>query len=84
MDLSIWCRTFMHIWEKEVFFLSAVKFFLAPAPQEGPFQVMFAETQHTEQQNEHMRAQESRCYENKLCLRRFTHPILLVSDDDVR
>ena len=26
---------------------------------------------------------KSRCYEKNLCLRRFTHPMLLISDDDV-
>ena len=46
--LSTWCRTFMHTRQKEVFFLSALKISFAPTPQEGPLQVMFAVTQHTE------------------------------------
>ena len=50
--LSTWCRTFVHTREKEVFFLSARKISLAPTPQEGPFQVLFAGTSHTEEQKE--------------------------------
>ena len=50
--LSTWCRTFMHTREKEVFFLNALKISLAQPLQEGQFQVMFAETQHTKEQKE--------------------------------
>ena len=42
----------MHTREKEVFFLNTLKISLAPTPQEGPFQVMFAGTQHTKEQKE--------------------------------
>ena len=42
----------MHTREKDVFFLNALKISLAPILQEGPFQVMFAGTQHTEEQKE--------------------------------
>ena len=49
---STWCRTFMYTREKDVFFLNALKNSLAPIPQEGPFQVMLAVTQHTEEQKE--------------------------------
>ena len=45
-------RTFMHTREKEVFILNALKISLAPTPQEGSFQVMFAVTQHTKEQKE--------------------------------
>ena len=50
--LSTWCRTFMHTWEKEVFFLSTLKISLAQTHQEGPFQVMFVRTQQTNVQGE--------------------------------
>ena len=42
----------MHIREKEVFFLNTLKISLAPTPPEGPFQVMFVETQQTKEQKE--------------------------------
>ena len=42
----------MHTREKDVFFLNALKISLAPNPQERRFQVMFAGTQHTEEQKE--------------------------------
>ena len=48
--LSTWCKTFLHIREKEVFFLNTLKISLAPTSQEGPFQVMFAGTQQTREQ----------------------------------
>ena len=38
--------------EKKVFFLNALKISLAPTLHEGPFQVMFAWTQHTKEQIE--------------------------------
>ena len=50
--LSTWRRTFMHRREKEVCFLNTLKIFLAPPPQEGQFQVMFAGTKHTKEQKE--------------------------------
>ena len=78
--LSTWCRTFMHTRDKEVFFLNSLKISLAPTLQERPFQVMFAGTQQTQKElNLSVRA---RCYENNVCLRRFLHPISLVSDAD--
>ena len=60
MILSAWCRTLMHTREKEVFFLNALNSFPASSSQEGPFQVTFAVTQHTEEQQgtEHVIAQE--------------------------
>ena len=39
--LSTWCKTFMHIREKDVFFLNTLKVSLAPTPHERPFHVMF-------------------------------------------
>ena len=45
--LSTWCRTLMHTWEREVFSLNTLKISLAQTPREGPFQVMFAVTRHT-------------------------------------
>ena len=50
--LSTWCRTFMHTNEKEVFFLNTLKISLAQTPQEGPYQVMFVDTQQTREQKE--------------------------------
>ena len=37
---------------KEVFFLNTLKISIAQSPQEGPFQVMFVETQQTREQTE--------------------------------
>ena len=51
-SLSSWCRTFMYTRDKEVFFLNTLKISLAPTHQEGPFQVMFVETQHNREQKE--------------------------------
>ena len=44
---STCCRTFLQTREKDIFFLNTLKISLAPTHQEGPFQVMFAGTQHT-------------------------------------
>ena len=41
-SFSIWCGTFLHAREKNVFFLNALKISLTPASREGPFHVMFA------------------------------------------
>ena len=46
----------MHITEKDVFFLNALKFSLAPSLQEGPFQVMFAGTYRGGKGTEYARA----------------------------
>ena len=58
--LSTWCKTFLHKREKEVVFLNTLKVSLVLPPQEGPFQVMFAGTQHTEEQKE-LNARGRRC-----------------------
>ena len=50
--LSIWCMTFMHTREKDVFFLNALKKSLAPTPQEGSFHVMFVRKQYTQEPEE--------------------------------
>ena len=50
--LSTWCKTFMHTREKEVVFLNTLKISLVQPPQEGPFQVMFAVTQHAKEHKE--------------------------------
>ena len=39
----------MQTMEKDVFFLTALNGSLAPAPQEGPFHVMFVRRQHTQE-----------------------------------
>ena len=48
--LSIWCRTFMHTREKDVFFQNALMISLAHTPRKKPFHVMFVETDHTQEQ----------------------------------
>ena len=70
----------MHTREKEVFFLNTLK--TAPTPQERPFQVMFAGTQHTKELKElNTRERESQDATKKnVCLRRFMHTFSLVSD----
>ena len=50
--LSIWCKTCLHTREKEAFFLNTLMISLVQTAQEGPFQVMFAGTQHTKEQKE--------------------------------
>ena len=47
--LSSCCNKFMHTTEKDVFFLNALKFSLAPTPQEKPFHVMLVRKQHTQE-----------------------------------
>ena len=42
----------MHTKEKDVFFVNAVKVFLAPTPQEGPYHMMFVGKQHTQEPKE--------------------------------
>ena len=50
--LSTWCKTFLRARGREVFFLNTLEISLVQTPQEGPFQVMFVETQHTKEQKE--------------------------------
>ena len=50
--LYTWCRTCMHTREKDIFFLNALRIFVAPTRQEGPFHVMFVRNQHIDEQNE--------------------------------
>ena len=74
----------MHTRENKVFFLNTLKISLAPTPQEGPFQVMLAGTEHTKEQKE-LNTRERKgpgCHENNVCSRRLIHPISLVSDAD--
>ena len=70
--LSNCCGTFMHTWEKDITYESVLVICLTPSTRRT-LQVMF------------VRAltwfQESRCYVNKVCARRHTHPFLL--DDGV-
>ena len=82
--LCAWCITLMHTRKKEVFLLNALKISLAPTPQEGPFQGMFAGTRYIKEQKElnthELESQDAA--KNNVCLRRFLHPISLVSDAD--
>ena len=48
--MSTLCKTFLHTREKDVFFLNTLKISLAQTSQEGPFQVMFVETQQQKKQ----------------------------------
>ena len=58
---------------------------LAPTPQKGPCHVMFVGILHTEDHKElntcEFKSQDSR--KKKVCNRRFTHSIFVVSDDDL-
>ena len=41
---SAWCRTFMYVREKKLFFVNALQTSLSTASREGPFHVMFVRT----------------------------------------
>ena len=79
---STWCKTFLHTKEKEVFFLNTFKISVAQTLQEGPFQVMFAGTQHIKEQKE-LNTRERRGQDTTKttsALRRVMYPISSVFD----
>ena len=53
--LSTWCKTVLHTREKEVFFPNTLKISLAQSHQNGPYQVMFVETQQKKQKKQNTR-----------------------------
>ena len=61
--LSTWCRTLMHLREKDVFFLNALKFSLAPTPQGEPFHVMLVRKQHTQESKNYDLESEKKWFE---------------------
>ena len=77
--ISTRCRTFMHIWEKEVFILNTLKISLAPLSQEGSIQVMCMGTRHTQEQQERKTCER----EGQNAIHRLMRSIPLASDVDL-